>query len=319
MIGSIVITGPSGRPVTEAARRLRDALTDIGYAVVTVPDMRMSLAQVDLAERIRRQLEAEQSAAQAAEAMPGDKKLIICEGGAMDHVPGPRCPQLRENGLSEVYLRDHYGAAFYMAEGLDDDALRKTSLPAWVGQTHLRLVRDIDQLIDEAMAFLGEPEPYEIERKYLIDYPDLTALSADLLCRAVRIVQTYVGHDEATRFRLRARGDDDGMIYFKTQKTRLTAIKSIEEEQHLTRDAYETLLKDAEDPRTLEKTRYCLVSGGSYWEIDIYPFWPHQAIMEIELRDEDQAVTTPECIHVQREVTGEKAYKNVTLAELYGR
>ena len=29
------------------------------------------------------------------------------------------------------------------------------------------------KLVAEIASFLGEPEPYEIERKYLIEYPDI--------------------------------------------------------------------------------------------------------------------------------------------------
>ena len=32
------------------------------------------------------------------------------------------------------------------------------------------------KLIAEIASFLGEPEPYEIERKYLIEYPDKTLI-----------------------------------------------------------------------------------------------------------------------------------------------
>ena len=51
-----------------------------------------------------------------------------------------------------------------------------------------------------------------------------------------------------------------------------------------------------------------------YYEIDIYPEWKKQAILEIELKDENEEVTMPEGIKVIREVTGDPAYTNHEMA-----
>ena len=55
--------------------------------------------------------------------------------------------------------------------------------------------------------------------------------------------------------------------------------------------------------RTIHKTRYCLSTDSQYFEIDIFPEWNNQAIMEIELSSEDQEVVLPSFIHVIKEVT----------------
>ena len=66
--------------------------------------------------------------------------------------------------------------------------------------------------------------------------------------------------------------------------------------------------------RPIRKTRYCLTYDNQYFEIDVYPFWQDQAIVEIELREETQAIHFPKQLKVIREVTAEQAYKNASLA-----
>lgn len=96
----------------------------------------------------------------------------------------------------------------------------------------------------------------------------------------------------------------------------VTGLKRVEVERRLTKDEYLRLLMDA-DPayRPIRKTRYCLTSGNQYFEIDIYPFWDDQAILEIELCREEETVNIPREIQVIREVTDDPAFKNSALAK----
>ena len=50
------------------------------------------------------------------------------------------------------------------------------------------------------------------------------------------------------------------------------------------------------------------------FEIDVYPFWKHQAIMEVELKDEGEAAPLPPDVTVLRELTGDRVYSNAALA-----
>ena len=43
--------------------------------------------------------------------------------------------------------------------------------------------------------------------------------------------------------------------------------------------------------------------NNQYFEIDIYPEWDKQAIMEIELNDEKEAINVPKMIKIIKEVT----------------
>ena len=49
--------------------------------------------------------------------------------------------------------------------------------------------------------------------------------------------------------------------------------------------------------------------------MDIYPFWQDRAILEVEVRGEEETVLLPRGLHVIREVSADKRYKNVNLAK----
>ena len=64
-------------------------------------------------------------------------------------------------------------------------ALDDKLIAAWTGHPHLRVIDNstnfedkLKRLLREILPFLGEPEPLEIERKYLIEYPDMKWLAA---------------------------------------------------------------------------------------------------------------------------------------------
>ena len=156
--------------------------------------------------------------------------------------------------------------------------------------------------------------PFEIERKFLIRMPDISWLSAMAECS--QISQTYLVNDIAgTSERVRCRRSKNGVVYTHTKKTRITAIRRIEIEHEISREEYEQLLLRA-DParRTIEKTRYCLRRNGLLYEIDVFPFWPDRAFLEVELTHEDQPLIWPEGVTCIREVTDDGRYTNSALA-----
>ena len=156
---------------------------------------------------------------------------------------------------------------------------------------------------------------FEIERKFLIEYPDIAWLESQPNCQRVEIIQTYLKSSEDEEVRVRQRGTDGNYVYFKTTKRKVTDLKRIEVERRLSKDEYLRLLMDA-DPacRPIRKTRYCLTFDNQYFEIDIYPFWKDKAILEIELADESSEIRFPAQIKVIKEVTDDDSYKNASLA-----
>ncbi len=296
--------------------------------------------------QMKLQLEKEAIFCQAAETMPVRKVLIVCDRGALDNKAYMTeldfsCV-LSAIDCNEVELRDSYDAVFHLvtaAKGAEKfyttanntartetveqaAALDDKLIAAWTGHPHLRIIDNatdfedkMKRLIAEISVFLGEPEPYEIERKFLIEYPDVAALEKLPNCQRVEIIQTYLTAPEGEESRVRQRGMNGNYIYFQTTKRKITDLKRVEMERRLSKDEYLRLLMDA-DPRCrpIRKTRYCLTYENQYFEIDIYPFWNDKAILEIELSDETVPIHFPNQIKVIREVTEDESYKNHALA-----
>lgn len=154
---------------------------------------------------------------------------------------------------------------------------------------------------------------FEIERKYLIEYPDLNILEN---YPKSDIAQTYLKTNDGMTSRVRKRTSGGVTKYIFTEKKRITDVKCIENERELSAVEYEELLKLADtERRTVIKTRYCVPYNGRVVEVDIYPFWSDRAIAEVEMESENEEVCLPDFIKVIRDVTAEKAYKNASIAK----
>lgn len=158
----------------------------------------------------------------------------------------------------------------------------------------------------------------EIERKWLICRPDeaeLSAMAARSGGSVSHIIQTYLTAEEGVSRRVRARTVDGTTTYTCTAKRRIDRMTAEENERIISPEEYAALLKDA-DPtcRPIEKTRFCIPFGGRTLEIDLYPFWPDRAVLEIELPYPDAPFSLPSELTVLAEVTGNRAYSNHSLA-----
>lgn len=297
---------------------------------------------------IKLQLEKEKIYEEAAKHISGyDKILIICDRGVLD------CKAymselefetiLKTLNKNEVTLRDSYDAVFHLvtaAKGAReyytcennkarletaDQAIEKDAktLNSWTGHPHLRVIDNstdfenkLRRLMAEISNYLGESMPYEIERKFLIEYPNLDALEKLPNCSKVEIIQTYLKTNEGNEIRIRQRGTNGYFTYTKTIKKRISDIKRYESEVRISKDEYLRLLLEADTSKhQVRKTRYCLMYKNQYFEIDIYPFWKDKAIMELELREENQKIEFPKNINIIKEVTGDQSYLNVNLAQ----
>ena len=284
-----------------------------------------------------------------AKTFEAEKVLIVCDRGALDNRAYMSDEEfqyvLEKLNTNEVELRDHYDAVFHLvtaAKGAEqfytlannvaryetvEEAIKVDDdlIASWTGHPHLRIIDNrynfeekMLALISEISSFLGEPRPLETRRKYLIRYPDVQALERRPNCKRVEILQAYLRSEiPGEMIRIRQRGRDGNYVYFKTRKRMIEGMKRIEMEERLSKNEYLELLMQA-DPnyRPIRKQRYCLSENGLYYNIDIYPQWDDQAMMEIELYDRDEQVTFPEGIEVIREVTGEEAFTNPAIARI---
>ncbi len=153
----------------------------------------------------------------------------------------------------------------------------------------------------------------EIERKYLIIRPTDEYLSS---LPRTEITQTYLKNaSEGVTERVRKRGLDGNFVYTHTIKKRIDFMSSMENEREISEEEYVSLLLRRDTELTpIHKVRALIEKDGFTFEIDVYPFWKKQAVMEVELPSEETEFILPETVTVLREVTGERAYSNARMA-----
>lgn len=352
----IVITGGPCAGKSTALSKIQEELTQLGYKVLIIAESATELITGGITPFeykdfqtyiINYQLEKEKLYEKVAKST--DKKtVIICDRGILDnkaYMSQEQFDNIMTNlNTNEVELRDNYGAVFHLvtaAKGAEKfyttanntartetinqaQILDDMIIDAWTGHPHFRIIdnstdfdKKIRRLIKEITSYLGEPEPYEIERKFLIKYPDINWLESQSNIQKVDIIQTYLNSSNNEEIRVRQRGLNGNYVYTKTIKRKISDIKRIEIEKRLSKDEYLKLLMDADTTKhQIRKTRYCITYNNCYLELDVYPFWDDKAILEIELSDENAEIDVPEQISIIKEVTDDDAYKNVNLANI---
>lgn len=199
--------------------------------------------------QIRLQKIKEQIFDDAAKTMKNNKILIVCGRGVLDNKAYMKDVEfkriLKEFGTNEIQERDSYDAVFHLvsaAKGKEDiytlsnNVARTENLEearnlddriisAWTGHPHFRIIDNstefeekLERLLKEIALFLGEPEPFEIERKFLIYYPNIKELESMPNCTKVDIIQTYLKSTDDVEKRIRARGIDGDYLYYLTEK-----------------------------------------------------------------------------------------------------
>ena len=188
-----------------------------------------------------------------------------------------------------------------------------------VGHSHLRpveynenkqsIIAAAESEIDAALSGL------EIEKKFLIEYPDFEKLKKYKPFKA-EISQTYLVSNFGSH-RIRKRGANGVFTFFETLKVRISESCCEETEGIISESEYNELMKSADpNKNTINKHRYCFLYMGQYVELDVFEFWNDRAILEIELKNIEQKVFLPKEITVIEDVTDNPKYKNNYLASL---
>ena len=160
----------------------------------------------------------------------------------------------------------------------------------------------------------------EIERKYLIVLPDEEFLKSRDGCIVRHITQTYLlRHENDVERRIRKIEDGKNTFYVYTKKRPKSSTTRLEDERDITEDEYNELMKERYS--YLTKTRYAFPYSAHTIEIDVYPYeiggdaLVGRAVMEVELKDENEMIDFPSGITVIRELTGTREFSNKTLAK----
>ncbi|MCR5663686.1 MAG: AAA family ATPase [Oscillospiraceae bacterium] len=298
--------------------------------------------------QMRLQLEKERIFEEAARSMKADKLLLVCDRGALDnksYMNDEEFAAVQEYvHCSEAEMLAGYDAVFHLvtaAKGAEEFytfannaaryetvsqavALDDRLIEAWsahprhtIIDNSVELREKLKRLIAAIRSFLGEPEPSEIERKFLVSYPDLEKLAALPGCRRVEIEQAYLPSVSDEELRIRKWVEDGKSIYYKTRKRRVNG-KRLEMEERLSQKTYQHLLEQAGWSEPLHKTRYSLSYRDQLFQLDVYPFWQDKAVVKTEVDGAETEVVLPPELQLIREVTGEPAFKDRALAKAHG-
>lgn len=298
------------------------------------------------------QLAKEERYLAMAKTLQAKKVLVVFDRGLMDGKAYINNVDfqgiLRQAGLTEVQARDRYDAVFHLvtaakgarehyktsnnaartetpdeAAGLDDRIIE-----AWTGHPRLSIIGNeagfeakMKKLLAGVSNIVGAPGPAQLQRKFLIEMPDLAALRNNPNCTQVEILQTYLTCNDDHEERVRQRGIAGDYLYTKTVKEKAepgTHLRRIVQERRLTESEYLAELMNADlSLNPIRKDRYCLCEGNRCLQVDVFSFWNDKALLEYPLTREDEPVEIPSAFKVIEEVTSNPAYFNKELARTF--
>ena len=285
----------------------------------------------------------------------GDKKTVIfLDRGPMDalaYMPSERFFEfVKRNGYSVSDTRDSSDGVVHLvttADGAEEfyeqndvrietaekaRTLNKETQRAWVGAPHLWIIDNstgfdgkMNRLFEAILHILGEPEPLEIERKFLLaKRPDLRN---SMLRRAEMflIEQIYLS-DGMSRIRKRStvrygrgRSQGDSTCYYMTCKVEISPGVRREKESIISSYDYAHLKRYKDLHRAVvRKHRYCFVYSNQYFELDTFisPQWARGTwILEHELLNINDPINLPPFLDIEKEVTADHAYSNYGIAK----
>ena len=163
--------------------------------------------------------------------------------------------------------------------------------------------------------------PLEIERKFLIQYPDIEALRKMPEYHVVHMEQSYLQETgDLPGGRVRRIVDGDHVKYVYTYKVRVSELTRHEFEKEITEEEYRRLLRyKTPDTITIEKDRHSFLYQGLTYELDVYAFWEDKATLEAEVESEDTPIPVPPCVTLIKEVTCDRRYNNSRLSRNKGK
>ncbi len=157
---------------------------------------------------------------------------------------------------------------------------------------------------------------YEIERKFLIEKVDGEyLLSLGAIKKEISQIYLKPSNEFPVR-RIRRTAEGSNVKYFYTEKKASgSGFARIENECEISQNQYLELQKERDFAlNKIDKTRYVLSKNGLDYEFDFFPFFPSNAILEIELNGEDSPYIIPSFVKIIKEVTLDYSFTNNSMA-----
>jgi CYTH domain-containing protein len=299
---------------------------------------------------LKYQLQREGFYKSAAQKMKNENIIIVYDRGAMDNKAylseSDFAKVLKRQHLTEMSLKYRYDAVFELksaADGaeefytLSNNTARKESIEeareldkkiinAWTGHPYLRIIDNstnfkekIDRLMVEIFRFIGNPVPLKIEKKFLIEMPNLITMLESIKYEKTQMLQTYLTSDDPNKeIRIRQSGFNNEYSYSCTTQSQLeisNAATTVLTGKRITQSEYLSLLTNSDTSlRQIKKDRYNFVYNNLYFELDVYPFWNDKAVLEIKLTEQNQQFEIPSSIKILKDVTGDLDFRNHSIA-----
>ena len=208
------------------------------------------------------------------------KVLIVCDRGFFDNRAYMTAEEFDEAlgilGVSADEKLRSYDAVFHLETtaknavlyyGTATNAIRDETpeqaaalddrvIAAWESHPYYRIIENLNgfedkmrHLVAEIAAFLGEPAPQEIRRRFLVDYPDIDMLEALADCHREEIEQIYLHSAEDEEIRIRRSEREDGEMFYLTRKKTDGIRVRLEAEGRLSEREYRQFLANADPAR----------------------------------------------------------------------
>lgn len=357
----VVLTGgPAAGKTTLISRILKEFRQDDGWRVITVPETATDLISgfgikpfggcVSMLEFqyfvISDQLHKLRLAMRAAEKVPEENVLIVCDRGLFDdraYISDEEFAEvLGSFGVTQDQALGYYDAVLHLvscAKGAEfaynfgnearyeppEIAREKDDLTlrAWSEHPNLHVIDNsvnfedkLERGLRAIYAALGKSVRGTTWHKYLVELPDVAALCARYGAVGLDMMQTYLSPTEPNVVRrVRQQKNGEEYLYFYTEK-RIRDGERWETEKPISEKEYIRYLMQG-DPalHAVHKVKYRFLYGGRRFELDVYPFGGERAILRAALPEGECVPHAPEEIRIVREVTDDPAFRNHMLAE----
>lgn len=296
---------------------------------------------------LKHQLQKEKVYDEATKFIPRSKKVVIIyDRGLIDNKAyigqNKFNKLLNELNLNEIDLMDRYDMVIHLVTAADGKEeyytlennnarsesaseaceLDKKTINAWLGHNNLKIIDNstnfedkINRTLDTINNLLGEPTSLRYQRKFLVDLNKSKFEFNEDNSTKIDIVQTYLGNYNYEK-RLRKRIYNGETSYFLTvQLPKNNSSKRVITNQKINEKDYEKIYMFDNNKYEINKTRYTFTKDKQYFKLDVFNDIENFAILEIDVKDENEMINIPNNIKVIKEVSNDKNYDNYNIAK----